>query len=288
MNIYEDENEDDDTIVQIDEELEHEANIRTIQILRKSERAARAKLCELEDEIEQYRRNERSVNAKNILTSILRELCTHYEIELKQTKTTQSILSEYYVIDPNNNYHILPTNVDIFIENLWYGRTKHFLINFMDNNCMVQLHPSNMKDGLPMVIINVNGTEMCIAKRKQHLTHMHMYRFQPIIQGMEMKSEVATKCLRYISSLPDSISLWPNNDDLESIAAVWLRRPRTTPAKSTLQVNSAAIEKFLSFISTKDTQCHFLLSGQKSLFAYIQVTCNLNEVYMLPVGSVEM
>jgi hypothetical protein len=268
----------------LDEDLEIQAIIRTNQLLRRSETLARTALCTAQVQLKAYQENEIPVTAKHILTCILRELCMHYETEI--TQTSNSILGSYYVIDPKNQYHILPDRVETFIENLWYGRTNQFVIDFMGSSCNVTLHPSELKDGLPMVTISVNGTKMCIAKRNFHSTHIHMYKFQPIVAGMGLKSEVATNYSKHMSSNSDSTSLWPNNDELESVAAVWLRRAKSIPAKSTLHVNTAAIRNFISFISVQDSRCHFVLSGQKSLFAYIQVTCNTNDVFLLPVGTV--
>lgn len=225
--------------------------------------------------------------AQKVLTTILQELLTHYRQHVAQTGDA---LHEYHAVDTAGRWHPLPQKCTNEMEDLLHGRRKSFRMPFRQHDCEVSLHPALLDDGLPLVVMHSPGEIFAIKRRTLHTTHLQLFKFQPIVNGMECSNTTAQHTARRIK--PET-SVHLNHPLLAELASVWLRcDPGTADAlqANVLVVNGADLDNFLNMVKTQPKSvCYFLLSGQDRLFAYLQVNDEKSDVpFVLPIGSLNV
>lgn len=222
-------------------------------------------------------------SSKYILKCILNELHDHY---CKHKKIDESILNDFYAVDSNNKWIALSDPIiSDNIEHLMHGSLKSFYTNINGMNGKVSLHDNILQNGLPLIMFEADDTIYAIKQREKWTTHLHLFKFQPIIYGMRCRMDVASDWLKtidrdYVISKDDGV--------LNKLAATWLGIQDVSRITSDLIVDGNELIHFLEVVVSDPTlQCYFLLSGQDILFAYIQVNEKTNVKMVLPVGSVE-
>ena len=239
-----------------------------------------ARIHELTVQNERLRRKNMS-DPSIILEIILKALHEHYSTVNVGAK---SILNRFYVSDDRCKWHIL-TGCESELEDLMYGHIAKCKVKFIDEMCEVKLHPILVSQGLPMITLKYKNKLHIVLHRAPSSTHMHLFKFQPLIYGMACNPSV---CEKLKKNLKDTNTLHVNNSVLKSLCCVWLGRDeQTTTCDATLFVSKSSLVDFLELVTQNESyRCFFLLSGQDTFFAYIQVNDEDNHpIFMLPVGS---
>lgn len=222
-------------------------------------------------------------SSKHILLCILKEILNHY----KATPSTRNVLNEYYAQDKHGTWHALEEQCDWKIEDLWYGRRLFFNTLFKGHSCEVKLHKSLLSDGMPLIVMTFGGECLSISKRKLHLTHMQLFKFQPLVSGVNFSKSSTETALRSLERKETQFFI--NELILEELSATWLGLvPRAHP-QNVLLVDTDQLFNFLDIVRTEpNSKCFLLLSGKAYMHAYIQVNNEKNALtFILPVGSVQ-
>ena len=168
----------------------------------------------------------------SILEDILLELKCHY---LQHIQVHQNLVNSFYIVDQEERWYLLDEDCSVKIQNLWLGKTTSFLTRFKNMECEVSLHSNLMRDGMPLVLIKVIDKYMAIVKKNTTTQHVHLFRFQPLVNGMQCDADVARQWMSEIKDR-ESISIL-NNEILEQLSALWLGTKPRDPPQNVLNVS---------------------------------------------------
>ena len=228
--------------------------------------------------------NSDAFSTKYFLKCILKELTSHYS---KMQRNDTCILNAYYMVDCNNKWIPIGTEkVSNMIEHILHGKLSSYFIELNEKSGKLFLHESNIQNGLPLILFQTENSIFAIKKREFWSTHLHLFKFQPIINGMQCNVHAIQK---YISRKIDRDYVISMNDEvLNELASLWLGVD-VSRIESTLIVDGNNIASFSKLVvSEPSAKCFLLLSGQSPFFAYLQINQKKDLKFILPIGSIRL
>lgn len=219
---------------------------------------------------------------RHVIRSILNELISHYT-ELNKNK--DCILNKYYAVDSKGNWYPLSddTIVDA-MDSLLHGRISSFPYKIKEFDGTIFCHDNIIQNGLPLILFQSDETIFAVKTREYYTSHLHLFKFQPLVYGMRCRQDVAQEWLKhidrdYIVSINDSY--------LIKLAALWLGCHEDC-LTGNMTVDGNDIASFLELIIVDDSlKCYFLMSGQRVLFCYLQVNDSERNIKLImPLGSI--
>ena len=251
----------------------------------------------LRQEVRELRRQLTTTNEQFssvlILESIIRSLDAHCIPD----KTTQSLTSRYYAIEPSTGeMRALPSNLESVVDFLWWGRIRSHTFAFPedDTSVVLTLHPSAVRDDKPLPIVRFpNNQEWPVLRRTDERTHSFMCKLQPEHPGLKLSADTLNAWFSHADfrRAKACVTLWPGHVLLESLVAKWLGRPVRSPALATLLVDVDGLRRFLCEWSSNPTAaCHLWCTGQSVVHAYLCLTASnglQSDICRIPIGTVE-
>jgi hypothetical protein len=125
----------------------------------------------------------RSLCPKRVLVGLVDSLFAHYKKNLVPLNDS-SVMSEYFLVDMHENWHLLPAAVKLNIDRLMHKRIPFFEYTHNGMTGKVDLHPYSLHDGFPLIVFTVNGEQFAIKHKDTRNKHLHLFRFQPKVLGM--------------------------------------------------------------------------------------------------------
>ena len=230
-------------------------------------------------------------NAHLGLQSFLELLLSHYQKESINMQRV-NMTSDFVHNDSNIQESTLFKNKDslnFIIENLWLGRIENFSFELNDGEMLrLKLHPENLECGRPQVVLEradgtVESIQYCLSR------HLFFIRYHPQFSGIMIDSSYVKKwMLQSMAGAFDSVSIWPNCEELRMLAALWLGILPANIKESTMVVDGSQFKRFLgACVSQRNVQCHFVCFGEKTL------TCSMcllsedkSEIFRYFIGTV--
>lgn len=221
------------------------------------------------------------LSTKNTLKCILRELIHHYS---KMRRNDTCILNAYYMVDCHNKWISIGTEkIFDMIEHILHGKLSNYCMKINEQAGKLFVHESSIQNGLPLILFQTENSIFAIKKRESWSTHLHLFKFQPIINGMQCKVGEVKDILEKIDR---EYMICINDEVLNELTSLWLGVD-VSRIDSTLIVDGNGLATFLELIvSEPSAKCFLLLSGQSPFFAYLQVNDKKDLKFILPIGSI--
>jgi hypothetical protein len=208
-----------------------------------------------------------------VVESILKTLYAEY---IKQTNAApRSRLSCKFFVRNQAGMTPLPDEVEYMIESLWLGRIDACPISFNGVLETLRLHPSQLKDDLPLPLIMCrDGTNVPIVKRSEERAHIFLTKHDPAFKGIIIENAAAKKWATNATIATSSeVSHFPLHLLLSQMIDLWMGRESSLKPRATLVVNASLVRNFVTTLARNEkAQCHFTCTGQKELFAYLCIT----------------
>lgn len=229
------------------------------------------------------------------LENILGCLEQHYDTEMKkraEAGTTTLPLTDTFYVNDKTGITMLDSSFTRSIESLWLGRIEKKQVTHNGKLKCLMLHPHQLNDDRPLpVLVDSTGALQGIVVRHPHRNHSFLCKHDPSFPGLVFAKDKANEWL----SLPNfraaqGTSLWPECAVLERLSSMWLGRAPRDPSLSTLLVDSDLVRSFVQALKeNENARCHFTISGQTTLHAYICLTAadkDQTDIYKLPIGTI--
>lgn len=241
----------------------------------------------------------------NILRKLLSVLQGHYEENMQKQHIGNS---QFYAFKKNSTCVPLPNECVSQIDDLWHGRLDSFKLSFKKNEYRVKLHNKYMKEGMPLVVlqnislpVSSNPTEddWIVQEWQEKSSHMLLFQCQPRVKGLDTKKllEIVHSCSLPSCSPPSfqdsrlpSVSWVMDDLHFMNLSKTWLGVDSLQA--SCLLADGNELKKMFRILSDNRDNCEsfFLLSGQKHLFAYLQINNKQTKdvIFMMPIGTVQV
>ena len=206
------------------------------------------------------------------------------------------LASRFYIYKDAAMLCELPQKYEKVLCSIWMKDIPSADITVQHDEYTLCLHPDQVCDGKPLPLLvakNSNGPPLTVKERRQSRTHSHLLKNDPQFPGFVFDSRrvAAWLCDANLMNATDRILL-PNHALFENLCSVWLGRATPSPPLATLIVDPVTLLEFLSKLAVHvDARCHFTLSGQRTLFAYLVATANdghQTDIARLAIGTTEI
>lgn len=217
-----------------------------------------------------------------ILEDLIQALIDHYGTTAGPS-TTIPLSARFYAYDSHGDiWGAIPDEATHAICSLWLGQLKvNNELVIRGVRFMVRVHPDRVLDGKPLLLLipqnrlqSTSVENLYVKERLQARTHSHLLKNHPKLPGCIINAKRVSTWTKDGNLLGTNgtkdISTWSGHAPLETLAALWLQRQPRTPPSATLTADSVLIREFVLCVAKHPTAgCHFTLSGQKTLAAYL-------------------
>lgn len=230
-------------------------------------------ICDLMARINTFERRTGSIFILEEMLHLLIRHCT------SSSGSTFCLVSRFYIYKDNVVISDMPAKYEKTLASIWLKEIADADITIQNINYTMCLHPDQVCDGKPLpllVVKNSSGIPLTIKERRQTRTHSHLLKNDPQFPGLVFDSALvsAWQSNANFVDATDTIIL-PNHALLEQLCSLWLKRPCPKPSLATLNVDPHNLMMFVSSLAVHtDARCHFTLSGQNTLYAYLVATAN--------------
>ena len=249
-------------------------------------------LCaQLSDTLTLVNKYEARVGYTYFLESILNAIVDHYESQ--KNSSSMNLTCRFYVYAGSRIHAEFPEEDEELLYSLWLDEITSTGVTIGGVEYMLCLHPDQVYDGKPLPLLvskaSRSETPLTIKERTVHRTHSHLLNNYPAFTGWLVDTTLISSWVSNANLSATNTVVLPKNDLLERLCSVWLGRPVLSPSVSTLIADSACIKEFVSNVLLhSDSRCHFQLSGELTLYAYLVVTANdglQTDIARLAIGT---
>lgn len=243
---------------------------------------------------------EKGFGCHDIVTKLLGLMLKYYK-EMKANgavNTNVSLANRYYIEmnDPTTgrkNVVSIPKTSERLIESLWLGTIKKATITVLEKDCKIELHKHQVLDDKPLPILIFSDDPahpFAIKRQSDNWRHSFMCKNVPGYPGKVVDSQHVSEWRSYGNFATAHHTLvFPGDELLEEIVALWIGRAVRVPSDATLLVDCKLVRSFVTKIALHDRpRCHFICIGSNKVYGYLVLTLAdgmQSEVARLPVGS---
>ena len=237
-----------------------------------------------------------------ILEEMLQILVLHYKsIHTNPSANSVSLTSRFYAYKQNASSasYDIPSELESVICSIWLRQISAKEIVLSGQRFLLRQHPKLVVDGKPLLLLIPQPGQQfgqqqepyVVRERLEQRTHSHLIKNNPRLCGCNVDMKQARAWASNANVIGSThVSVCPGHTILEELAALWLGHNPYNPPLATLTANTAAIHQFaISIVNNPNAGCHFTLSGQKQLHAYLVLTQSngfQNDLARLAIGTV--
>ena len=232
-----------------------------------------------------------------VLETILDALSAHYATRPSQEKKQMPLLANFYVYKDGKVFAALPVQYEKTLMNLWLRHIEARQVEVNGQSYTLRLHPDQICDGKPMPLLvgSDKKTMFPIRQLMAHRVHSHLLQNDPGFTGYIFDAACVDGWMNnanfvHATTMETHVHAWPNHAGFRSLAEMWLgQKTHIKQAANVLVADAVNIGKFVSCMhNNPGARCHFTLSGQNTLYAYLFLTANdglQSELYRLAIGT---
>ena len=234
-----------------------------------------------------------------VLETILDMLSAHYVAQSSRQQQQMQLAANFYAYKDGKVFAALPVQYEKTLMNLWLRHIEAQQVQVDGQSYMLRLHPDQICDGkpLPLLVGSDKGspTMFPIRQRMAHRVHSHLLQNDPGFTGYIFDAACVDKWMNNANfvratTVAPHVHVWPNHAGFCSLADMWLgQKKHSKQAANVLVADAVNIGKFVSCMhNNPGARCHFTLSGQSTLYAYLFLTANdglQSELYRLAIGT---
>ena len=217
-------------------------------------------------------------------TAFVHELVTALATDLAKQKVCKSPCTSEYIAHNDKSKQIVDLiDIQHCVEDLWLGNIETFSYNLSGTTATCRLHPTEIYDSMPMVIMQTeSGETFKVYKKTCSDMNVDLWNRSSKVKAMFLNK---TAMDSYTIDQHEHEIYIPGHELFTKLCSVWLGEDLST-SSTCLLVNPASLRHLKKTASDEITSCRFMISGDEHLFAYLYLQTASNESHVYTIGFI--